>query len=322
MRLLDQIVQKASPLHLSLPDGAVVVLPGAETIAPLLQQCPLRYILSDGAALFAAQTAFEPPSLIDDCLDIVRAPASSVWVEYDQKARHSVFSALHLGPDAEPRSQRVGLLARMTDESLRRGRIMVAWEGRNGEPPELSPLIAEFDLDRPNFASGAALAGLSRRAPELSVKGLLDRVSLGLDPQWSDYYRRRFRSDDQFEAALLRNAEFAFGDLPMIFAVFLLTMSKGALLLRTSALQHLNRTRLKSGKAALLDHVEVRVNLLADHAEGVGAGNAQARHGPRLHHVRGHLVRRGKNVFWRAPHLRGDPQKGEIRHRTVTLEKR
>lgn len=322
MRLLDQIAQTTSAVHLSDADGTIVALPGAETMAPLLRRCPLRYVLSDGATSFAAQTAFEPPSLLDDCLDIVRAPASCVWVEYDQKARHSVFSALRLGPDIEPRSQRVGLLARMQDETLRRGQITIAWEARDGAPPELSPIVAQFDLDRPRFAGAAALPALACRSPELSVRGLLDRVRLCLHPQWRDYYRRRFTNPRQFDAALLRNAEFAFGDLPMLFAVFLLTMSKGALLLRESELEHLNRSRLKRGKADLLDHVEVRINLLTDEADRRGGGDGQVRQGPRLHHVRGHLVRRGKSLFWRSPHLRGDPHKGEVLRRTVTLETR
>jgi hypothetical protein len=38
-----------------------------------------------------------------------------------------------------------------------------------------------------------------------------------------------------------------------------------------------------------------------------------------LHHVRGHIVRRGNKVFWRSPHLRGDARLGVVRSRTVQL---
>jgi hypothetical protein len=34
--------------------------------------------------------------------------------------------------------------------------------------------------------------------------------------------------------------------------------------------------------------------------------------------VRGHLVRRGNQLFWRIPHLRGSARSGIIRARTVT----
>ena len=43
------------------------------------------------------------------------------------------------------------------------------------------------------------------------------------------------------------------------------------------------------------------------------------RHSPRLHHVRGHLVRREQRVFWRVPHLRGSASRGAVRSRTVCL---
>ena len=46
-----------------------------------------------------------------------------------------------------------------------------------------------------------------------------------------------------------------------------------------------------------------------------GAG----RRSPRLHHVRGHLVRRDSQVFWRLPHLRGNASRGVVRSRTVCL---
>jgi hypothetical protein len=34
--------------------------------------------------------------------------------------------------------------------------------------------------------------------------------------------------------------------------------------------------------------------------------------------VRGHLVRRGAELFWRVPHLRGNARFGAVRTRTVT----
>jgi hypothetical protein len=47
--------------------------------------------------------------------------------------------------------------------------------------------------------------------------------------------------------------------------------------------------------------------------------NANRRRGPRLHHVRGHIARRGDKVFWRLPHLRGSARLGVVRSRTVQL---
>ena len=43
----------------------------------------------------------------------------------------------------------------------------------------------------------------------------------------------------------------------------------------------------------------------------------ERRRASRLHHVRGHLVRRGGKIFWRVPHIRGSARSGVIRQRTV-----
>ena len=43
------------------------------------------------------------------------------------------------------------------------------------------------------------------------------------------------------------------------------------------------------------------------------------RSAPRLHLVRGHLVRRGSLLFWRRSHMRGHSDIGTIRSRTVHL---
>ncbi len=79
----------------------------------------------------------------------------------------------------------------------------------------------------------------------------------------------------------------------------------------------LNRARHKSGRAPLLNHIEVRAPLLPEYAEYRDSESHGARRGPRLHHVRGHLVRRGSRLFWRVPHLRGSARSGMVKSRTV-----
>jgi hypothetical protein len=41
------------------------------------------------------------------------------------------------------------------------------------------------------------------------------------------------------------------------------------------------------------------------------------RRSPRLHHVRGHLMRHGSELIWRVPHLRGHARSGRVQTRTV-----
>jgi len=83
--------------------------------------------------------------------------------------------------------------------------------------------------------------------------------------------------------------------------------------------ERLNRSRIKSGKAPLLDHIEVRAPLLPEYRTASSDESESVRRSPRLHHVRGHLVRRGSQLFWRVPHLRGSARLGVVRSRTVQL---
>jgi hypothetical protein len=88
---------------------------------------------------------------------------------------------------------------------------------------------------------------------------------------------------------------------------------------RPLMLERLNQARLKAGRAPLLEHTEVSAPLLPEYrASGGRGGPEHVRRGPRLHHVRGHLVRRGSQLFWRVPHLRGSAHAGVVRTRTVT----
>jgi hypothetical protein len=109
-------------------------------------------------------------------------------------------------------------------------------------------------------------------------------------------------------------------DMPMILALFLLFASKDGLQRRAADLERLNHARRRSGKHALLEHIEVRAPIAMSYQCPASlAANVNRRRGPRLHHVRGHIARRGDKVFWRVPHLRGSARLGVVRTRTVQL---
>ena len=74
----------------------------------------------------------------------------------------------------------------------------------------------------------------------------------------------------------------------------------------------------RGAKAALLEHIDVSAPILPGYARWGTDETAGVRKSPRLHHVRGHLVRRGSELFWRVPHLRGSASLGSVRTRTVT----
>jgi hypothetical protein len=110
-------------------------------------------------------------------------------------------------------------------------------------------------------------------------------------------------------------------DVPVLLAFFLLLNAKGATRPVPVLRSILNRKRLARDRAPLLDHIEVHASLPPESParNDANADPAAARRPPRLHHVRGHLVRREDRVFWRTPHLRGNALQGVVRSRTVCL---
>ena len=135
---------------------------------------------------------------------------------------------------------------------------------------------------------------------------------------WAEYYANTVLSPQQRDAV----ARHALGtiaiEIPAILAFFLLLGTRPALPRRPLMLERLNRARSRAGKAPLLAHMEVFAPLIPEYAPSNAAGTGVERRPRRLHHVRGHLVRRGSQLFWRVPHLRGSRHAGVVRTRTVT----
>ena len=106
-------------------------------------------------------------------------------------------------------------------------------------------------------------------------------------------------------------------DIPMLLTFLLLLSTRNGLPQRASDGGRLNRTRSRPGKAASLDHVVVRAPLLPEYVEQQHSAVRGSRRSPRPHHVRGQLVRRGSELFWRVPYRRGSVRAGVVRSRTV-----
>ena len=128
-------------------------------------------------------------------------------------------------------------------------------------------------------------------------------------------------SNRQFDSEIASLAAKIVFDWPMIATFALLYPLPKPFSERRSDLAKLNVVRERKGQSVLLEHVEVTASLDSRTDVGpVGAGSgASGTGGKRLHHVRGHLVRRGDRVFWRSPHLRGKPELGEVKTRTVRV---
>lgn len=323
MYLLDKIAQANEPVVVSLPGMPMPwPLPGCGTLAPRLKECPLRYVLRDDVTALCTELAFEDDSILASSIELVRVPAPSLWVEFSGRARQQAYREFGcLGPRANPRSQqRIALLV-SSDRQGSRGSIEVCWDGPEGE--ELSPFIIEFDFGDADFCDVGRSTGASigiNISNHPSMEPLFRRLRFNLRPEWYRYYIESAGSDVQYRQILEEAVKPLLEDAPF-FAVFcLLLMSGKALQQHPTDRRQLNNARQRRNRPPLLDHVELSMSLGAYGGSEAAAPSGVSRSSPRLHFVRGHLVRRGDAVFWRTSHMRGTPSFGAIRSRTITLQ--
>ena len=322
MRLLDLVAQSTSAPPM-LPRGWG--FPDAHHFADAVRTCPLRLVLADDLIQYTIQLAYAEGERLAGCLDLIHVPSQQLWLEWLEATRQSTLSEMPACACPPCYSvRRTGTLI-AADAAGRAGTVRTFWSMQN-ELVYSAALLTEFDLDRvvrPTLDVGAVFSG----APfgvvipmEAALDELLSHVCFRLDPAWANYYRAADLTESQRLLVLREVLGTMAFDMPMILALFLLFAAKDGLQRRAADLQRLNRARHRLGKRALLEHIEVRAPIAVGYqCPAVPAANANRRRGPRLHHVRGHIARRGDKVFWRLPHLRGSARLGMVRSRTVQL---
>jgi hypothetical protein len=299
--------------------------PGAHHFADAVRTCPLRLVLADDLIQCTTQLAYAEGERLSGCLDLIHVPSQQLWLEWLEATRQSTLREIPACASSSCSGvRRTGVLI-AADPAGRAGTLRTFWSTQN-EQVYSAALLTNFDLDRivrPALDIEAVFSGAAFGVVmpvEAALDELLSHVSFRLDPAWADYYRAANLTEGQ-QMLVLREVlgTMAF-DMPMILALFLLFAAKDGLQRRAADLERLNRARCRSGKHALLEHIEVRAPIAVDYqCPASVAASANRRRGPRLHHVRGHIARRGDRVFWRLPHLRGSAHLGVVRSRTVQL---
>jgi hypothetical protein len=322
VRLLDLIAQ-GTGAPANLPEHWP--FPRAHHFSDEVRACPLRLVMADDLTACATQLAYADGDRLGGCLDLLHVPSTQLWVEWIDAAQRAT---LQLIPDftvngATTAWRRAGVLFN-ADPRGRRGTIRTFWSTRRDEVLA-GALISQFDLDRdirPPVDVAAVFNGgaIGVTLPEEpSLDELLSHVSYSFDPAWLAYYRSGNLSYMQQCAVLHHSLGGTAFDLPMLFALFLLYSARDGLSVRQADVRQLNAARERVGRPGLLDHIEVRAAIQTSKENSSGAESERSRRSPRLHHVRGHIARRGDRVFWKSPCLRGNPMHGVVRSRTVEL---
>jgi hypothetical protein len=331
MRLLDLIAQSREPfVVVPHAHGAPMRVSGPGDFAQRIAECPLRFVIADDLTRASAELAFADGDRLAGCLDLLRIPAPLIWLEWSDAIHQQVIcqcgTVAERDPDAVGRHVGVLLQASLCG---RTGMARTFWSFSSaaGEcGAQMSPLETHIDLDdkfEPAADGNSMLRGefASLRACNSGVGDLLERIRFRFDERWLKYYQQAAR-DAGSRADLVRKSLAAVAhDIPLLLAFFLLLNAKGATRPVPVQRSTLNRKRLAQDRAPLLDHIEVHASLPghSSNEQDPAAADFGSRRTPRLHHVRGHLVRRDERVFWRTPHLRGSAHQGVVRSRTVCL---
>jgi transposase len=327
MRLLDLVAQTSEPFMIQPrePGSQPITVSGPNDFAAQLGRCPLRFVIADDLTRASAELAFADGDRLAGCLDLLRIPAPQLWIEWSDAVHQKVIKECGVisqeDPDAEGR--RVGLLLR-AGATGRTATARTFWSYGTCEA-YVSPLETHIDLDTrfalavdPDEMLAGGYASITH-AEDAGVAELLERVRFRFDQTWLNYYRAV--SPDAFERQTITRESLAAvaRDIPLLMAFCLLLNANGATRRFSVERDIINRKRRQRDRAPLLDHIEVRACLPVVSEPSLEGTAAGTRRPPRLHHVRGHLVRREDRVFWRTPHLRGSARQGIVRSRTVSL---
>lgn len=298
MRLLDQVAQ--SKLAIDIEDSVGLRrVSGAGEFAEALLACPTRLVVDDDLAEYCRTLATTDRGMLAGENDFLRVPASPLWLEWPCRPTHDAMSG-----------RRTGLLVTSTPDG-RSGSVTTFWEQSAGDPV-VAQMMVEFALDEPTMIRRAIGGAHALRA---GSHPLSPHLYFTIRPEWDRHFAACSAEDlrmacSQIVANILPGAE-------MLFIVSALLSERVNLRRENVDLHRLNRHRLRRGKAPLLDHVEVRLDLAAP-ALGISDGRGHGREPARLHSVRGHMVDRAGRTFWRRSHLRGDAARS-ARTRTVIM---
>jgi hypothetical protein len=283
-------------------------------------------VLSDDLTRLCTALAFSKGARTLQCADLLHAPAQRIWIEWCEAPWIAELGSYGFREPAEcgPVSGRRGALIKSSSNG-RRGLIRTFWSIGEKELDVLaSSMEAYFDFDTEESEEPVSPEGPKRPTigvfdPVMGKADVLRRCfRFRYEQTWEKYYAAARLSPVQQEAVARHALGTIAVPIPVILAFFLLLATRPGLPRRPLMLERLNQARRKSGKAPPLDHVEVASPVFPDYRLSTGGESSHHRRTPRLHHVRGHLVRRGSQLFWRVPHLRGSPRSGIVQTRTVT----
>ena len=327
MRLLDHVAQCIAPYIVRQDCGDIWHLTGASDYAQEVSSCPLRYVLTDDLVRACLELAYSEGAGLSACLDLVHFPAERLWIEWDSAVQRAELARMlpECAGAERADSLRHGVLI-SADATGRTGSFRTFWLSA-ADPPE--PMMAAIEtfvdlngelnrLPTATLLEGGAVGIHDPRNAQ--IDSLLRCAGFRLNEAWQRYYAAVVSTEAERDEVIRRSLATVAFDAPMLIGLFLLIGLRSEIVQVAVSRERLNAKRLRLGRRPLLAHIEVSCPVLAAERRGETHEVAGSqRTAPRLHHVRGHIVRREDAVFWRRSHWRGHLRLGSVQSRTVTL---
>lgn len=286
MCLADQIGQNPAVVDIERADG-LWKMPGSSVFVPLVEEADARYVLLQDVTEACRRFSTEWNDLLAPSNPKMRAPLESFWVEWS---------------DLDTRQQ-VGALFNSTLNG-RSGSLRLFWKGEAGVEAAQGQIL--FDFDRPiTSRSRDELLLFSFECLPSHLQSLKPHLGLAFDDWWVRYFRTSPLGPSTLQKAGRECTESLWRDAIHALAFIALLGIRVPLEKRSIDRSKLNVARSKSGKPRLLDHVELTIGVPEGGRASSDRKQGGVRRNPRLHVVRGHLVRRRDRVFWRSAHMRG-----------------
>jgi hypothetical protein len=327
VRLLDHVAQCTEPFMVRQARGDTWRLTGASDYARVINRCPLRYVVTDELLRACIDLAYSEGAGLAACLDLVHFPAEEVWIEWDAAVQRAELARMlpECAGVGNADSLRQGVLI-SADAAGRTGRFRSFWLAP-GDPAEPMMAAVETFVDLGGQVDCAPAEALLEGGPvglrdrrNAQIDRLLQCASFRLNEAWQRYYAAAGCTAAERDEVIRRSLATVAFDTPVLIALFLLLNLRSEIVELPVSRERLNAKRRELGRHPLLAHIEVSSPVLAaERRRDTHAFPGAARAAPRLHHVRGHVVRREDAVFWRRSHWRGHLRLGSVQSRTVTL---
>ena len=309
MRLLDHIAQSSEPFlvrQTTASCGSSPARPSSHT-AWWAVRCAMCYPTSScaPARLSPIPTATSCPGVWICCTSRPRRSGSSGTRA--RAARRWPASCLKWTAAGGADAVRAGALISARPAG-RAGSLRTFWLTR-GEAPEavVAPVetLLDFDGVAANNDADALLGGsaVTVRDPHNPQSDeLLQCAAFRFDSAWQRYYQH-IATDAQMRTEVIRRSLAAVAsDVPMLLALFLLlAVRRSSCIIRW--IQCASTPSARGSAECRCSAHRVSAPLFAQAERWHGERDGNPRRGPRLHHVRGHLVRRRKRNLLARPAL-------------------